>query len=92
MTRRGFISPVGNGGGLSSPLGGTGPGGTEAGGACPLEGFTPTPQMVIPGEPEEMAAFQAATTEASRCALEVTLPSAHIFLPGKAFYERLYNR
>ncbi|XP_025070707.1 autophagy-related protein 2 homolog A [Alligator sinensis] len=51
-----------------------------------------TEEMVIPGEPEEMAAFQAATTEASRCALEVTLPSAHIFLPGKAFYERLYNR
>ncbi|XP_075795281.1 autophagy-related protein 2 homolog A isoform X2 [Pelodiscus sinensis] len=51
-----------------------------------------TEEMVIPGDPEEMAEFQAKTVAASQYALEVTLPSAHIFLPSKEFYESIYNR
>lgn len=52
----------------------------------------PFHQMVIPGDPEEMAEFQAQTMAASQYALEVTLPTAHIFLPSKEFYESIYNR
>uniref|UniRef100_A0A8D0LD16 Autophagy related 2A n=1 Tax=Sphenodon punctatus TaxID=8508 RepID=A0A8D0LD16_SPHPU len=51
-----------------------------------------TEEMVIPGDPEEMAEFQAKTLAASQYALEVTMPSAHIFLPSKEFYESIYNR
>ncbi|XP_074861266.1 autophagy-related protein 2 homolog A isoform X2 [Carettochelys insculpta] len=51
-----------------------------------------TEEMVIPGDPEEMAEFQANTVAASQYALEVTLPSAHVFLPSKEFYESIYNR
>lgn len=51
-----------------------------------------TEEMVIPGDPEEMADFQAKTVAASQYALEVTLPSVHIFLPSKEFYESIYNR
>ncbi|XP_050814796.1 autophagy-related protein 2 homolog A isoform X2 [Gopherus flavomarginatus] len=51
-----------------------------------------TEEMVIPGDPEEMADFQAKTVAASQYALEVTLPSVHIFLPSKQFYESIYNR
>ncbi|XP_006901527.1 PREDICTED: autophagy-related protein 2 homolog A [Elephantulus edwardii] len=49
-------------------------------------------EMVIPGDPEEMRDFQRHTLSMSRCSVEVTLPSAHIFLPSKEFYERIYNR
>uniref|UniRef100_A0A674I7F8 Autophagy related 2A n=1 Tax=Terrapene triunguis TaxID=2587831 RepID=A0A674I7F8_9SAUR len=51
-----------------------------------------TEEMVIPGDPEEMADFQAKTVAASQYALEVTLPSVHIFLPSKEIYESIYNR
>ncbi|KAJ7307129.1 hypothetical protein JRQ81_009111 [Phrynocephalus forsythii] len=51
-----------------------------------------TEEMVIPGDPEEIAEFQAQTLEASQYALEVTFPIVHIFLPSKEFYESIYNR
>ncbi|XP_028566922.2 autophagy-related protein 2 homolog A isoform X1 [Podarcis muralis] len=51
-----------------------------------------TEEMVIPGDPEEMAEFQSQTLEASQYALEVTFPTMHIFLPSKDFYESIYNR
>ncbi|XP_062051867.1 autophagy-related protein 2 homolog A isoform X3 [Lepus europaeus] len=51
-----------------------------------------TEEMVIPGDPEEMRTFQTRTLALSRCTLEVTLPSAHIFLPSKEVYESIYNR
>ncbi|XP_042294778.1 autophagy-related protein 2 homolog A isoform X2 [Sceloporus undulatus] len=51
-----------------------------------------TEEMVIPGDPEEMAKFQTQTLEASQYALEVTFPTMHIFLPSKEFYENIYNR
>lgn len=51
-----------------------------------------TEEMVIPGDPEEMAEFQAQTLAASQYALEVVFPIAHIFLPSKEFYESIYNR
>ncbi|XP_005384601.1 PREDICTED: autophagy-related protein 2 homolog A isoform X3 [Chinchilla lanigera] len=51
-----------------------------------------TEEMVIPGDPEEMRTFQSRTLALSRCSLEVTLPSAHIFLPSKEVYESIYNR
>uniref|UniRef100_A0A8C4W0J5 Autophagy related 2A n=1 Tax=Gopherus evgoodei TaxID=1825980 RepID=A0A8C4W0J5_9SAUR len=51
-----------------------------------------TEEMVIPGDPEEMADFQAKTVAASQYTLEVTLPCVHIFLPSKQFYESIYNR
>uniref|UniRef100_A0A8C4W414 Autophagy related 2A n=1 Tax=Gopherus evgoodei TaxID=1825980 RepID=A0A8C4W414_9SAUR len=50
-----------------------------------------TEEMVIPGDPEEMADFQAKTVAASQYTLEVTLPCVHIFLPSKQFYESIYN-
>ncbi|XP_021120271.1 autophagy-related protein 2 homolog A isoform X3 [Heterocephalus glaber] len=51
-----------------------------------------TEEMVIPGDPEEMRTFQHRTLALSRCSLEVTLPSAHVFLPSKEIYESIYNR
>ncbi|XP_067328652.1 autophagy-related protein 2 homolog A [Anolis sagrei] len=51
-----------------------------------------TEEMVIPGDPEEMAEFQAQTLEASQYALEVSFPTMHLFLPSKDFYESIYNR
>ncbi|XP_027712054.1 autophagy-related protein 2 homolog A isoform X1 [Vombatus ursinus] len=51
-----------------------------------------TEEMVIPGDPEEMGQFQSRTLALSRCSLELTLPSAHIFLPSKEVYESIYNR
>ncbi|XP_058925184.1 autophagy-related protein 2 homolog A isoform X1 [Kogia breviceps] len=51
-----------------------------------------TEEMVIPGDPEEMRAFQSRALALSRCSLEVVLPGAHIFLPSKEVYESLYNR
>ncbi|XP_010634330.1 autophagy-related protein 2 homolog A isoform X2 [Fukomys damarensis] len=51
-----------------------------------------TEEMVIPGDPEEMRMFQNRTLALSRCSLEVTLPSAHVFLPSKEIYESIYNR
>lgn len=48
--------------------------------------------MVIPGDPEEMRAFQGRALALSRCSLEVLLPSTHVFLPSKEVYESLYNR
>ncbi|XP_010597365.2 autophagy-related protein 2 homolog A isoform X1 [Loxodonta africana] len=51
-----------------------------------------TEEMVIPGDPEEMRAFQSRTLALSQCSLEVTLPSVHIFLPSKEVYESIYNR
>ncbi|XP_074087234.1 autophagy-related protein 2 homolog A isoform X1 [Macrotis lagotis] len=51
-----------------------------------------TEEMVIPGDPEEMGEFQSRTLALSRCSLELTLPSAHIFLPSKEVYESIYNR
>ncbi|XP_061461555.1 autophagy-related protein 2 homolog A isoform X2 [Rhineura floridana] len=51
-----------------------------------------TEEMVIPGDAEEMAEFQAQTLDASQYALEVTFPTMHIFLPSKGFYESIYNR
>ncbi|XP_036286351.1 autophagy-related protein 2 homolog A isoform X2 [Pipistrellus kuhlii] len=49
-------------------------------------------EMVIPGDPEEMRAFQSRALALSRCSLEVVLPSAHVFLPSKEVYESVYNR
>ncbi|XP_032089810.1 autophagy-related protein 2 homolog A isoform X2 [Thamnophis elegans] len=51
-----------------------------------------TEEMVIPGDPEEMAEFQSQTLAASRYTLELTFPTVHIFLPSKKFYESIYNR
>uniref|UniRef100_A0A8C6YFC8 Autophagy related 2A n=1 Tax=Naja naja TaxID=35670 RepID=A0A8C6YFC8_NAJNA len=51
-----------------------------------------TEEMVIPGDPEEMAEFQTETLAASRHTLELTFPTVHIFLPSKKFYESIYNR
>ncbi|XP_055987729.1 autophagy-related protein 2 homolog A [Sorex fumeus] len=51
-----------------------------------------TEEMVIPGDAEEMRAFQNRALALSRCCLELLLPNAHIFLPSKDFYESLYNR
>ncbi|XP_073073660.1 autophagy-related protein 2 homolog A isoform X2 [Manis javanica] len=51
-----------------------------------------TEEMVIPGDPEEMRAFQGRALALSRCSLEVLLPSTHVFLPSKEVYESLYNR
>uniref|UniRef100_A0A670ZLI9 Autophagy related 2A n=1 Tax=Pseudonaja textilis TaxID=8673 RepID=A0A670ZLI9_PSETE len=51
-----------------------------------------TEEMVIPGDPEEMAEFQNETLAASRYTLELTFPTVHIFLPSKKFYESIYNR
>ncbi|XP_026541578.1 autophagy-related protein 2 homolog A isoform X1 [Notechis scutatus] len=51
-----------------------------------------TEEMVIPGDPEEMAEFQSETLAASRYTLELTFPTVHIFLPSKKFYESIYNR
>lgn len=51
-----------------------------------------TEEMVIPGDPEEMRAFQNRTLALSRCTLDVIMPSAHIFLPSKEVYESIYNR
>ncbi|XP_029422190.1 autophagy-related protein 2 homolog A isoform X2 [Nannospalax galili] len=51
-----------------------------------------TEEMVIPGDPEEMRTFQSRTLALSHCTLDVTLPSAHIFLPSKEVYESIYNR
>ncbi|XP_023559729.1 autophagy-related protein 2 homolog A isoform X3 [Octodon degus] len=51
-----------------------------------------TEEMVIPGDPEEMRMFQSRTLALSRCSLEMTLPSAHVFLPSKEVYESIYNR
>ncbi|KAM6157924.1 autophagy-related protein 2 homolog A isoform 1-T1 [Rhynchocyon petersi] len=49
-------------------------------------------EMVIPGDPEEIREFQSRTLALSCCSVEVTLPSTHIFLPSKEFYEGIYNR
>lgn len=58
-----------------------------------LRCLSPPPiQMVIPGDSEEMRAFQSRALALSRCSLEVVLPSAHVFLPSKEVYESLYNR
>ncbi|XP_007440636.2 autophagy-related protein 2 homolog A [Python bivittatus] len=51
-----------------------------------------TEEMVIPGDPEEMAEFQSQTLAASRYTLELTFPTIHIFFPSKKFYESIYNR
>ncbi|XP_023374263.1 autophagy-related protein 2 homolog A isoform X1 [Otolemur garnettii] len=51
-----------------------------------------TEEMVIPGDPEEMRTFQSRTLALSQCSLEVILPGAHVFLPGKEVYESIYNR
>ncbi|XP_069752323.1 autophagy-related protein 2 homolog A [Narcine bancroftii] len=51
-----------------------------------------TEEMVIPGDPEEMAEFQSQTLATSRYVLEMTLPTLHLLLPGKEFYASIYNR
>ncbi|XP_062892347.1 autophagy-related protein 2 homolog A isoform X4 [Mobula hypostoma] len=51
-----------------------------------------TEEMVIPGEPEEMAEFQSETLASSQYILELTLPALHLLLPSKEFYESVYNR
>ncbi|KAM6435330.1 autophagy-related protein 2 homolog A isoform 1-T1 [Liasis olivaceus] len=51
-----------------------------------------TEEMVIPGDPEEMAEFQSQTLAASRYTLELSFPTIHIFFPSKKFYESIYNR
>ncbi|GAB5573149.1 autophagy-related protein 2 homolog B isoform X6 [Prionailurus iriomotensis] len=49
-------------------------------------------QMVMPGDPVEMTEFQDKAISNSHYVLELTLPSTHITLPNKSFYEKLYNR
>ncbi|XP_059810801.1 autophagy-related protein 2 homolog A [Hypanus sabinus] len=51
-----------------------------------------TEEMVIPGEPEEMAEFQSQTLASSQYILELTLPALHLLLPSKEFYQNIYNR
>uniref|UniRef100_UPI00398F0016 autophagy-related protein 2 homolog A n=1 Tax=Pristiophorus japonicus TaxID=55135 RepID=UPI00398F0016 len=51
-----------------------------------------TEEMVIPGDPEEMAEFQSQTLGTSQYVLELTLPAMHLLLPSKEFYESIYNR
>nr|XP_035960574.1 autophagy-related protein 2 homolog B isoform X4 [Halichoerus grypus] len=49
-------------------------------------------QMVMPGDPVEMTEFQDKAISNSHYVLELTLPSIHVTLPNKSFYEKLYNR
>ncbi|KAM6201704.1 LOW QUALITY PROTEIN: autophagy-related protein 2 homolog B [Rhynchocyon petersi] len=49
-------------------------------------------QMVMPGDPGEMAEFQDKAISSSQYVLELTLPEVTITLPNKSFYEKLYNR
>ncbi|XP_060036979.1 autophagy-related protein 2 homolog B isoform X3 [Erinaceus europaeus] len=49
-------------------------------------------QMVMPGDPAEMTEFQDKAISSSHYVLELTLPSIHVTLPSKCFYEKLYNR
>ncbi|XP_032261771.1 autophagy-related protein 2 homolog B isoform X4 [Phoca vitulina] len=49
-------------------------------------------QMVMPGDPVEMTEFQDKAISNSHYVLELTLPSIHVTLPNKRFYEKLYNR
>ncbi|XP_032871105.1 autophagy-related protein 2 homolog A [Amblyraja radiata] len=51
-----------------------------------------TEEMVIPGDPEEMAEFQSRTLASSQYVLELILPTLHLLLPSKEFYESIYNR
>ncbi|XP_048475573.1 autophagy-related protein 2 homolog A [Rhincodon typus] len=51
-----------------------------------------TEEMVIPGDPEEMAQFQSQTLATSQYVLELTLPALHLLFPSKEFYESIYNR
>ncbi|XP_078061478.1 autophagy-related protein 2 homolog A-like [Mustelus asterias] len=51
-----------------------------------------TEEMVIPGDPEEMAQFQSQALGMSQYVLELTLPAVHLLLPSKEFYESIYNR
>ncbi|XP_041093961.1 autophagy-related protein 2 homolog A [Polyodon spathula] len=51
-----------------------------------------TEEMVIPGDPEEMAQFQSKTLSCSQCVVELTLPSAHLLLHSKELYSSIYNR
>ncbi|XP_060538512.1 autophagy-related protein 2 homolog A [Pantherophis guttatus] len=51
-----------------------------------------TEEMVIPGDPEEMAEFQSQTLAASRYTLELTFPTVHIFLnPCTTKFRDLHN-
>lgn len=49
-------------------------------------------QMVMPGDPVEMTEFQDKAISNSHYVLELSLPTVHITLPNKSFYEKLYNR
>uniref|UniRef100_A0A673TVZ0 Autophagy related 2B n=1 Tax=Suricata suricatta TaxID=37032 RepID=A0A673TVZ0_SURSU len=49
-------------------------------------------QMVMPGDPVEMTEFQDKAISNSHYVLELMLPSIHVTLPNKGFYEKLYNR
>ncbi|XP_048381059.1 autophagy-related protein 2 homolog A isoform X2 [Stegostoma tigrinum] len=51
-----------------------------------------TEEMVIPGDPEEMAQFQSQTLATSQYVLELTLPALNLLFPSKEFYESIYNR
>lgn len=48
--------------------------------------------MVMPGDPVEMTEFQDKAISNSHYVLELSLPTVHITLPNKSFYEKLYNR
>ncbi|KAM4664267.1 autophagy-related protein 2 homolog B isoform 2-T2 [Discoglossus pictus] len=49
-------------------------------------------EMVMPGDAIEMTEFQEKAINNSHYVLELTLPSVHVMLPNKGFYEKLYNR
>uniref|UniRef100_A0A8C5N3S7 Autophagy related 2B n=1 Tax=Leptobrachium leishanense TaxID=445787 RepID=A0A8C5N3S7_9ANUR len=49
-------------------------------------------EMVMPGDAGEMNEFQEKTINNSHYILELALPSVHLTLPNKPFYEKLYNR
>lgn len=49
-------------------------------------------EMVMPGDAMEMLEFQEKTINSSHYVLELMLPTIHLTLPSKGFYEKLYNR
>ncbi|XP_071833635.1 autophagy-related protein 2 homolog A-like isoform X2 [Apostichopus japonicus] len=55
-------------------------------------GYMMEDQMVMPGDPDEMAEFIDTSTKSSRFSLQLTLPNVSVHLPSKDFLETIYNR
>ena len=50
------------------------------------------PQMVMPGDRQEMADFQEKSVNNTKMLIELNLPNLKAHLPSKQFLELLYNR